>query len=493
MTRRDPEAIANRPQPMGKGAFEQLYADPAAAATEATDKIAAARVWLLKEKPFFGVLSRALTVEPTLQTPAFKLTANDRLRVNPLVVLELKFPSLCARLAHLAMHAALGALARRGAREERRWNAAHDLAVEPLLRAAAMGSGATLVSAGIDLPPGASADEYYALLPEGARPDDLWCDLSDPPSNVQAPPAGTFTRQDDGEGDDPGDKKGQKQGDRDGGEAHEEDRDRRASEHTPDDGDDDEDDDDDEGEAQPEAGEPEPSPLEQRSRELQWKMRLAAALEEEIASGGKTFGTVPGWIDDLVRATIEPPPDWAAELQRSVAMLSRQGRSFLRPSRRMSALAGEAGEWPEMVTMPGRRVTPAGRLCAVVDTSASIDAGVLARFFGALASVATAEGFDEVRVVQSDAEVTRDEVLSAAELLFQEVAISGRGGTDFGPALRLLARESRRAAERFTVVFLTDGDGRFPSAEEASPLEVLWVLPGKPRAAPPFGRVLSMR
>jgi predicted metal-dependent peptidase len=222
-------------------------------------------------------------------------------------------------------------------------------------------------------------------------------------------------------------------------------------------------------------------------------MRLAAALEEEHASGGKTFGTVPGWVDDLVRATIEPPPDWAAELQRSVAMLARTGRSFLRPSRRMSALAGESGEWPDVVAMPGRRVVPAGRLVTVIDTSASIDAAVLARFFGAIASVATAEGFDEVRVVQADAEVTRDEVLSAAELLFHEVAVTGRGGTDFGPALRQLAGESKRAAERFTVVYLTDADGRYPRAEEASPLEVLWVVPGKPRAAPPFGKLLEMK
>ena len=44
-----------------------------AAARGAVDKIAAARVWLLKEKPFFGVLARALQVEPTLavaQSPA---------------------------------------------------------------------------------------------------------------------------------------------------------------------------------------------------------------------------------------------------------------------------------------------------------------------------------------------------------------------------------------------------------------------------------------
>jgi len=143
--------------------------------------------------------------------------------------------------------------------------------------------------------------------------------------------------------------------------------------------------------------------------------------------------------------------------------------------------------------MPGRRVMPAGKLVAVIDTSASIDAAMLGRFFGALASVATAEGFDEVRVVQADAEVTRDEVLSAAELLFHEVAITGRGGTDFGPALRLLAAESKRDAERFTVVYLTDADGRFPGEEEAFPLDVMWVVPGKSRTVPPFGKLVEMK
>jgi predicted metal-dependent peptidase len=173
-------------------------------------------------------------------------------------------------------------------------------------------------------------------------------------------------------------------------------------------------------------------------------------------------------------------------------MLVRSDRSFLRPSRRMSALAGPDGEWPEVVAMPGRRVLPAGRLVSVVDTSSSIDPPTLARFLGSLAAVATAEGFDEIRLVQADAEVTRDETVFAAELLFQKVAIVGRGGTDFGPALRALAREARAAAERLTVVYLTDLDGRFPAAAEVLPLDVLWVVPGKPAKAPPFGRVLEM-
>jgi predicted metal-dependent peptidase len=447
----------------------QLYADPAAAALQAIDKIAAARVWLLKEKPFFGVLARALDVRPSLETPAFRLSIDDRLAVNPLVVLEARFPALCARMAHLALHAALGAYARRGPRDPLRWNVAHDVAIDALLRAGGLPVGAALPH--LDLPPGASAEQVYLVLDEGTRPDPLWCDISDPPAPDDAPPAGNFTRQDDDEGDEPGDGKSK------GGEQQRAGQDEEAG---------------DEGREEPGGEDEEPPPVEARARELQWKMRLGAAMEEEIASGNKTFGETPAWIEELVRATIEPPPDWSAILQRAIFALSRSERSYLRPSRRMAALAGASGEWPDVVTMPGRRVKPQGRLVAVVDTSASMDSADLKRFFGALAAVASAEGFDEVRLLQADAAIARDETVYASELLFQEIAIVGRGGTDFSPALEKLALESRRDAERFTVVYLTDLEGRFPPVDRVEHLDVVWVTPRRAARTPPFGRVLEM-
>jgi predicted metal-dependent peptidase len=137
-------------------------------------------------------------------------------------------------------------------------------------------------------------------------------------------------------------------------------------------------------------------------------------------------------------------------------------------------------------------VLPAGKLVSVVDTSASIDESTLSRFLGSLASVATAEGFDEIRLIQADAEVTRDDTVFAAELLFQKVAVVGRGGTDYTPALTMLADESRRLGERYTVVYLTDLDGKFPPLPAVRHLDVLWVVPGKAPGPPPFGRVLEM-
>ncbi len=87
--------------------------------------------------------------------------------------------------------------------------------------------------------------------------------------------------------------------------------------------------------------------------------------------------------------------------------------------------------------------------------------------------------------------VTRDETLFAAELLFQEVPITGRGGTDFGPALTQLTADAKRLVQRFTVVYLTDLDGSFPSSPDRF-LDVLWIVPHRTKNRPPFGRVVEM-
>jgi predicted metal-dependent peptidase len=407
--------------------------DPASA----LDKIAAARVWLLKEKPFFGVLARALTVEPRLDPRSFRLYPDDRLAVDSAAVQRMPFASLCGRLAHIALHAALGGFARRGARDAARWNVAHDIAIDPLLRGAGLAAGLPFLSG--EYPPGASAEEIFALLPEGVHPGPDDCDLCDPPSPPDRPGA-------------------------------------------------------------PAAERPSPeamsvgtsSSVEEQARALAWKMRLTTAMQEERASGGKTWGDLPGWIEETIRVVIEPPPSWTVLLQRSVASLTRTERTWLRPSRRMSALAAADGFWPELVTMPGRRVVLGGQLVAVVDTSGSIDELTLGRFIGAVASAAAAENIEQVRLMQADSEITSDEVFTPAELLTEKIAIRGRGGTNFIPALTRLIEESRRQVERFSVVYLTDLDGMLPRSREARSLDVLWVVPRKPRRKPPFGVVVEM-
>jgi predicted metal-dependent peptidase len=437
---------------------------PEAARRGALDKIAAARVWLLKEKPFFGVLARALVLEPRESLgSAFRLHPDDRLEVHPRAVMALSFPALSARMSHLCLHAALAAFGRRRERTAARWNLAHDLAIEPLLReahlATASGEVPDTVRAGM------SAEELYELLPPDATPTADWCDLVDAPpreTEERSPPRGAPESADEAKSAS-GNERGEPPQNEGSGDAPE------ALPH-------------------PESQ----APHQVRARELAWKMRLAEALEVERASGGKTWGTIPGWIDAMVSAEIAPPPSWTVALQRAVAALTRSERTFLRPSRRQSAMAFDSGEdWPEVVSMAGRRVVPAGRLVAIVDTSASIEESVMATALGAIAAAATAEGVDEIRLMQADAEVTRDEVVSPADLLLQKIAIKGRGGTSFAPALSRLAEQARRGRESFTAVYLTDLDGAFPSKTSVRGIDVLWVT--SVERPVPFGKVVRMR
>ena len=140
--------------------------------------------------------------------------------------------------------------------------------------------------------------------------------------------------------------------------------------------------------------------------------------------------------------------------------------------------------------MPGRKVTRAGQLVAIVDTSASMTDEQIAHALGSICAAATAEGVDEVRLMQADAAVTSDAIVTTAELLTQKIAIKGRGGTSFAPALLLLADEANRTRERFTAVYVTDLDGDFPDKKAVRSLEVLWVTPIKRPV--PFGKVLRM-
>lgn len=417
------------------------------ATRQARDKLAASRVWLLKHKPFFGVLARAFRLLASEKTAGFRLLPNDVLLFHPVLVLRLGFPALCARLAHISLHAALGAFGRRGERDVRRWNVAHDLAIEPLLRAAGLAC-AEAHGQFLSLREGASAEAYFDILDEGTEPLPEWCDLCDSQpeeSENQRPPTGASPS-----------------GNADG-----------------------------DGQRDATSDEPQPSSaIDDKGRELEWKLRLVAALEEEARSGGRTFGDQPAWIEQMLQARIRPAARWSAVLQRSLSSLQRNGRSFLRPSRRMSALLGDHKEWPETVTMPGRKIEHAGMLAVVIDTSASIAVKTLERFLAEVVSVATAEGIDELRLLQADAVVTSDQVLFSAELLFQPLAIVGRGGTCFAPALEKLERDAKRQGQPFTVVYLSDLDGKFGG--KPTHLDVLWVAPALPKVAPPFGRVLLL-
>jgi predicted metal-dependent peptidase len=125
-------------------------------------------------------------------------------------------------------------------------------------------------------------------------------------------------------------------------------------------------------------------------------------------------------------------------------------------------------------------------LNVVLDTSGSMS-DEIPQALGAIADFCEKVSVDEIRLVQCDAAVTSDEMLSPEALAHYQV--SGFGGSDLSPALHSLAEDARVTA----AVVITDGDIAFPPEE--MPFDVLWVVTSgvTKNFNPPYGRVVRMQ
>ncbi|HUE87998.1 MAG TPA: VWA-like domain-containing protein [Vicinamibacterales bacterium] len=167
---------------------------------------------------------------------------------------------------------------------------------------------------------------------------------------------------------------------------------------------------------------------------------------------------------------------WEVALQRWMESVAPGERTFVRPSRR--------GADRSDLVLPGRR-REGWMLNVIIDTSGSM-AGEIPRALGAIANFCDAAAVGQIRLLQCDVAVTRDEELSPEELA--QYTITGYGGSDLTPAMERLAADPQvRAA-----AIITDGDVQFPV--DPMPYEVLWVLPAGRSAAfaPRYGRTVIM-
>ena len=118
--------------------------------TETLKRIQRARTAMLIDMPFFGVLALQLKViESTLNSTAW--TDGRQMGFNPAFVATLTQDQLIGLIAHEVMHPACGHNWREDGRDHKRWNAACDYAINPIIAAA-----------GLKLPDGGLLDQQYA-------------------------------------------------------------------------------------------------------------------------------------------------------------------------------------------------------------------------------------------------------------------------------------------------------------------------------------------
>jgi len=222
-------------------------------------------------------------------------------------------------------------------------------------------------------------------------------------------------------------------------------------------------------------------------REGECQNKAKAKIEKEAAKSAalgqaigamKGRGIASGDITQTVmamRGMYKTP--WEAALQKWIESAAAGERTYLRPSRR--EVAGSD------VVLAGRK-RESRMLNVVLDTSGSMS-DEIPRALGAIADFCEQVSVDEIRLMQCDADVTGDEMLSPETLADYEV--SGFGGSNLSPAMRLLAEDARVTA----TVVITDGDIEYPAEE--MPYDVLWVVTsGVSRSFnPPYGRIVRMQ
>lgn len=217
----------------------------------------------------------------------------------------------------------------------------------------------------------------------------------------------------------------------------------------------------------------------QAEQAKQMRAAAARALALGKAMGAmKGRGVEAGEVTQTVmalRGMYKTP--WEAAMQKWIESVAPGERTYIRPSRR---------------EVTGNDIVLAGRkreswmLNVVLDTSGSMT-DEISPALGAIADFCEQLSIDEIRLVQCDAAVTGDEMLSPEALA--DYQISGFGGSDLTPAMRGLAEDARVTA----ALVITDGDIAFPPEE--MPYDVLWVITSSAYASfnPPYGHVIRMQ
>ena len=424
---------------------------------------------LLRKQPFFGslVLRLPLRPDPTRETLA---TDGHEIRYSPRWVAETDSHLIETAMARVVMACALKHHTRRGERDPERWQMASQLVTHALIR-----------DAGFTLPPDAEAwdgltvEQAYDRLQaqdgdsgdDGNAPSDAAAGAS--PAGQASPDSDdgdtddqTDSTADDSDGqDDDGDAEPRGEdgddhdGDRQGGDGNDE-----GDEGTPD--------------APPshdpsgtgevmdadaragDEGDSAEAPVDVTAEEQAWDEAMHQALNIARAEG-----KVPGQVEETIQGAHASMLDWRTLLRRYMTDAASHDYSWSVPNRRFI----DSGLY-----LPSIRSEGIETIAFIIDISSSLPTATLAEFWAELREVAAEIRPESVIVLQVDT-IVQDVAEYAADDLPEEIAIKGRGGTDFRPGFAWLDEQGIQPG---VCLYFTDMEcSDYPEAEP--PFPTIWV------------------
>ena len=435
--------------------------------SESAQRVSGCVTALLREQPFFGSLALRLPVRADAGRETLASDGRE-IRYSPQWIAETDAHVIETAIARVVLACALKHHTRRGERDPERWQRASQLVTHGLLR-----------DAGFTLPPdaeawdGISVEEAYERLPE---PDEEESSDGDPPDGgggSGADAAGAPVP-DGGDPADQGDNREQS-GDGDAGSGGPPD--------SPDGGDPEPDGVGQEGGGNaPASSDPSgtgevmdapaggagdggsdsaPSSGDMTREEQAWDEAMHQALNL-----AKAEGKAPGGIKETVRGAHASTLDWRSLLRRYMTDAVKSDYSWSVPNRRFI----DSGLY-----LPSIRSEGIDAIAVIVDTSGSLPAETLAAFWAELREVAAEIRPGRVVVLQVDAAV-QDAAEYAPDELPEEIAVRGRGGTDFRPGFEWLDEQGIRPG---VCLYFTDMEcSRYPETEPVFP--TIWVNHSSP-------------
>lgn len=202
-------------------------------------------------------------------------------------------------------------------------------------------------------------------------------------------------------------------------------------------------------------------------------------MVNEAVKTSKGQGHLPAGLERYIEELFRPPKvSWRTLLRRFVANSIKSGSkaSWKKPSRRYGDV------------QKGRIADRTISLTVVIDTSGSVDDGMLQQFMDEVTSIQKAYK-SVITVLECDAEVQREYRLKKYEKLKRDVR--GRGGTSFKPPFKYIKEKNIRTD---ALIYFTDLCGDFPDKKPNIP--VVWGYynggwGGRPERVP-FGTVITL-
>ena len=217
------------------------------------------------------------------------------------------------------------------------------------------------------------------------------------------------------------------------------------------------------------AGRPLPPQELEPEVERMWENAMKEALEK-----AEKQGRAPGGIERFFDRDIEATVDWRSELYHAIQRHQKSDYTFARPNRKLLA------DGVYLPSTTSEKMT----LTVAIDSSGSVDEGLLGRFVGELEALLLSFPETEVDLLVCDAKIRGLYRFVSGEVL--DFTLKGGGGTDFRPVFETIDEGFPQTS---LLLYFTDAQGRFPDREPH--YETVWILPRE--AAVPFGRTILLR